>query len=374
MEAYSTTIVKPVLALAFWTSLAAPEAFAAGPENVLVVVNDNSPVSRTIGEYYARRRSIPAKNICRLRTSDKDEVARAAYDSEIAAPVANCLRSRQLVEQTLYIVVTLGLPLRVSGREAMDGDIAAVDSELALLYTDIHRGQPHPINGMLPNPFFGQRSAQFGHPQFPMYLVTRLAAYDFQGVKAIIDKSMAAKNRGKFVIDLKPFGGEGNGWLEEAAMRLPKERVVVDRSSTVLYDQKDVIGYASWGSNDANRKKRFLGNQWLPGAVATEFVSTDGRTFQRPSDDWNISDWKSSKLWFAGSPQTMTADFLLEGATGASGHVAEPYLMATPRPEFLLPAYFSGRNLAESFYMSIRFLSWQNIVVGDPLCSLGPPQ
>ncbi len=46
----------------------------------------------------------------------------------------------------------------------------------------------------------------------------------------------------------------------------------------------------------------------------------------------------------------------------------------TPRPDFLLPAYYSGRNLAESYYLAIRALSWQNIVVGDPLCSIGKPR
>ena len=45
----------------------------------------------------------------------------------------------------------------------------------------------------------------------------------------------------------------------------------------------------------------------------------------------------------------------------------------TPRPDLLLPAYYSGRNLAESFYLSIPALSWQNVVIGDPLMSLGPP-
>ena len=71
--------------------------------------------------------------------------------------------------------------------------------------------------------------------------------------------------------------------------------------------------------------------------------------------------------------QTLTADYIHEGATGCSGHVAEPYLFATPRPDLVLPAYFSGRNLAESFYLGIRGLSWQNIVIGDPLCRLGKP-
>jgi uncharacterized protein (TIGR03790 family) len=69
----------------------------------------------------------------------------------------------------------------------------------------------------------------------------------------------------------------------------------------------------------------------------------------------------------------LTADYIHAGATGASGHVYEPYLEFTPRPNLLLSAYYHGRNLAESYYLSIPLLSWMNIVIGDPLCSLGKP-
>ena len=106
----------------------------------------------------------------------------------------------------------------------------------------------------------------------------------------------------------------------------------------------------------------------------TEFVSTDGRTFERPSARWTPGDsWSNPLRFFAGSPQALAADYILEGATGASGHVDEPYLTMTPRPDLLLPAYYKGRNLAESYYLAIPALSWQNIVLGDPLCSLGKP-
>jgi uncharacterized protein (TIGR03790 family) len=102
----------------------------------------------------------------------------------------------------------------------------------------------------------------------------------------------------------------------------------------------------------------------------TEFVSTDGRTFQRPPENWTISTWIRRDLFFAGSPQSLSADYIHEGATGVSGHVDEPYLGFTPRPDYLLPAYYKGRNLAESYYLSLPALSWQNIVLGDPLCRL----
>ena len=115
---------------------------------------------------------------------------------------------------------------------------------------------------------------------------------------------------------------------------------MLDKTPGVLYDQTDVIGYASWGSNDKNRHDRFTGFQWLPGAIMTEYVSTNARTFVRPPENWTISDWNSPQLWFAGSPQTLTADYIHEGATGASGHVYEPYLAMNPRPDILFPAYY----------------------------------
>jgi uncharacterized protein (TIGR03790 family) len=347
---------------------------AQGVANVLLVVNDASRMSRDIGQYYSAKRGVPPGNICHIRTAETEAIARAEYDREIARPIGACLKRNQLTEQVLYIVTTGGVPLKIPGSGGMTGDYAAVDSELTLLYTDLKQGKGHPTVGPVVNPFFGRREAKFAHPEFPMYLVTRLQAYDLEGVKTIIDRGMHAANQGKFVIDLKsPEPQEGDSWLRQAANLLPKDRVILDDSEKVIYDQAGVIGYAGWGSNDANRHRRFLGFRWLPGAVATEFVSTNARTFQKPPDKWTISDWSKKDLWFAGAPQTLTADYLLEGATAATGHVYEPYLVLTPHPEYLLPAYYSGRNLAESYYLSIRGLSWQNIVIGDPLCSLGPP-
>ena len=352
----------------------AGNAISQTPDNVLVVVNQSSAISRTIGDYYVLRRRVPLANVCRLRVSEAEDISRPDYDRSIALPIAAYLKGHHLAEQILYIVTTSGVPLRIDGTGGETADTAAVDSELALLYQDLH-GLKHALPGPFRNPFFGRASAKFSHPECPIYLVTRLTGYDFVDVKGMIDRALVARNRGKFVIDLKSSGDEqGNDWLRTAALKLPADRVVLDETEKVLLNLTDVIGYASWGSNDKNRKQRNLGFKWLPGAIATEFVSTDGRTFTRPPDSWNIGPWSDKRTWFANSPQTMTADFIHEGATGASGHVAEPYLTFTPRPDYLLPAYFAGRNLAESYYLSIPALSWMNVVIGDPLCAIGKPQ
>ena len=76
---------------------------------------------------------------------------------------------------------------------------------------------------------------------------------------------------------------------------------------------------------------------------------------------------------FRGSRQSLSADLIADGATGAAGHTTEPYLAFTPRPDLLFPAYLRGRNLAESFYISMPAIGWMNIVIGDPLVTLGPP-
>jgi uncharacterized protein (TIGR03790 family) len=341
---------------------------------VLIVVNNNSPVSKSIGEYYARRRGVPLANVCAIQAPANEEILRPDYD-RLAAQVRDCLVHKGLVENIYYIVTTLGVPLKIAGALGLGGDAASVDSELALLYADIKSHMPHRTDGVIPNPFFSHTNTPFSHPQFQMYMVTRLAAFDFAGVRDMIDRASVASNRGKFIIDVSNGNAEGDGWLRDAAAKLPLDRVVLDDTSRPLYDQSDVIGYASWGSNDDHHDRRFANFRWLPGGIATEFVSTDGRTFQRPPESWVPSrDWTHKEKWFAGAPQSLSADFILEGATGASGHVYEPYLAFTPHPDFLLPAYYSGRNLAESYYLAIPALSWQNIVLGDPLCSLGPPK
>lgn len=351
-----------------------PVSQAQTGANVLLVVNGNSAVSRQVGDYYRPRRSVPVANVCTLATTEDEEIDWNTYVSQIETPIGDCLKKARLTESVLYIVLTMGMPLKVKGGgSGMGLESASVDSELTLLYAKL-KGDKFSRAGPIGNPFYRKRDAPFRHPQFPIYLVTRLAAYDLADVTAMIDRSLAARNRGKFVIDLSAGSDEdGNNWLRNAAILLPAGRVILDESKSVLYNQTDVIGYASWGSNDGNRKQRWLHNQWLPGAIATEFVSTGARTLRRPPDAWQYTKWGDRGHYWDGSPQGLTADFLHEGATGAAGTAYEPFLAGCARPDYVLPAYFEGRNLAESFYLGLPFVSWQGIIFGDPLCSLGKP-
>ena len=338
-----------------------------------LVVNDRSPVSKRLGSFYAGWHELRPQQLCHISTSEDESMSRADFDKEIAGPLKDCLKRTGRVESTYYVVLTQGMPIRVNAEKRGDWrmtDGASVDSEVALLYLELH-GAKLKREGPMNNPFYRRKEQAFAHPAVPIYLVTRLAGYSFEDAKRAVERCRGAKNIGRVVLDLKADNDEeGNNWLRDAGILLPEDRVSMDVTPKVLSGVKDVIGYAGWGSNDRARKSRKSGMAWLPGAIATEFVSSNGRTLKMPPYNWTLGSWENAKSHFAGSPQSMMLDYVWEGVSGVSGNVDEPYLSLTARPDQLFAAYLSGRNLAESFYLSLPGLSWQSIIIGDPLCRL----
>jgi uncharacterized protein (TIGR03790 family) len=357
----------PSLALAA-TLLAPVTAQGLSPDQVLIVANERSPISRQIAEYYQHARNIPEHHLARIRTNPSEEIDRETFRREVAQPIAAHLLQHRLPDQILAIVLTKGVPLKIRGTGGLRGTRASVDSELALLYREMIQG-PVPPEGPVPNPYFHASDiVAFSRIDHDIFLVTRLDGYTWKDIRGLIDRATAPARHGKVVLDLTaavPAGSArpGNGWLREASERLRDSglEVVLEQSSHVVTGEADVIGYASWGSNDPANKARSPGFRWVPGAIASWFVSTSARTFTAPPVGWAIGSG------YAGSSQSLIGDLIAEGVTGVVGFVYEPYLEATAGPHIFLPAYRAGFTLAESFYMSLPSLSWQAVVVGDPL-------
>jgi len=361
-------------------ALSVPPAFAQTAENVMVVINEASQESVRIGEYYVAKRRIPAENIVRLRTVLTEDVDRASYEYTIERPISETLTRHATQDRIHYIVLTKGIPLRVRGTGGLEGSTASVDSELSVLYRRL-LGIPIPPTGRVPNPYYlGNRlpseAQRFAHRTHDIYLVNRLDGFTVDDVIKLIDRGAAPQNEGVFILDQRAvlIGNRvGDDWLSSAADRLAKDglaaRVQLERSTSPAAAAVPALGYYSWGSNDASMSSRRVDVTFAPGALAGMFVSTDARTFKEPPAEWNIGKWGQQKGYFEGSPQSLTGDLIRAGVTGVSGHVAEPFLDGSARPQILFPAYVAGFNLAESFYLSIPYLSWQNVVIGDPLCA-----
>jgi uncharacterized protein (TIGR03790 family) len=373
-------INKPILiAIVVLSCATTSTAHAQDAASVLVVINQTSAQSQEVGAKYIAARHIPSNNVVRIRTAVAETMERRRYEFEIELPIMRAITAQAAQDRILYIVLTKDIPLRILGTSGPRGSVASVDSELTLLYQKLlgHKVLPP---GRLPNTYFHAdrpitEAKAFSHADQGMYLVTRLDGFTVADVARLIDRGANPVRDGIVVLDERAGlrGGGGDTWLNETADRLAaagsKERVLFDTTTAVVTDRKPVIGYYSWGSNDPAITRRRMNLGFVPGALAGMFVSTDARTFKEPSDAWNVGDWRDTTKFFEGSPQSLIGDLIREGITGVAGHVAEPYLDATVRPQILFPAYLAGFNLAESFYLAMPFVSWENIVVGDPLCA-----
>lgn len=352
---------------------------AQSVENIVVVVNTSSAESVRIGEHYARKRGIPQDNLLRLKLDPElgDEIGREQYERWIKGPLAAWFARTAAHDRILYLVLTKGIPLRVSGSTGLGGTIASVDSELSLLYREL-TGLAVPPAGRIPNPYFlGEsptaQARPFTHEAYDIFLITRLDGFTVDDVLGLIDRGVAPVPGGTILLDQKAaWLDTGNTWLRVAAERLRArgfDRVRLESTGEVVTGASEVLGYYSWGSNDPAIQTRRFGFGFVPGALAAMFVSTDGRTFREPPPEWKLGTWTDRRTLFQGSPQSLAGDLIREGVTGIAAHVAEPYLDGTIRPDILFPAYLAGFNLVESFYLAMPYLSWQTVVVGDPLCA-----
>jgi uncharacterized protein (TIGR03790 family) len=362
--------------------LGASEAHAQTVDNLLLVINDASPASVQIGEYYARKRAVPADHVVHLNVNTKapaaETIGRVDYQRTIEAPIGAALAAHSFQDRVLYLVLTKGIPLRILGSGGLQGTTASVDSELTLLYRRL-LGVEVPLGGRIPNPYYlGDKpiaeARPFTRALSDVYLVTRLDGFTVDDVTKLIDRGAAPTTTGRIVLDEKAtvIDRGGDLWLEQTADRLrlsgAGDRVVLEGTRALASAPGPVLGYYSWGSNDPANQLRRFGLAFAPGAIGGMFVSTDGRTLLEPPPTWVPSPPTGGPQWM-GSSQSLAGDLIRDGITGVAAHVSEPFLDATIRPQILFPAYLAGFNLAESFYLAMPFLSWQTVVVGDPLCA-----
>jgi len=336
-----------ILLAVFTALLGAASAAAPAQESsrVLLVINENSQDSRSIGAHYAARRSLPQANVLRIRVPDGERISRSDYHQKIRKPLVEHIR-RNGLDAVDFIVTTKGVPL-------MDERGFSVDSMLTRAMT----GE----DTQMMNPYFGQ-AVPFSRRLFGIFLVTRLDAYTAAEAKALVDRALKAPGkRGTILLDIDPFQDTREGYrdvnrdMRDAALRLFERRADyrLDSTDTFVGGMKDLGGYYSWGSNDSRfNKDAYLSNRFVYGAIGETVVSTSARTF-RPET----------------GGQSLIADLIRNGITGVKGYVTEPYATARARASILFPRYLDGFNLAESFYAASPFICWKDVVIGDPLCA-----
>jgi uncharacterized protein (TIGR03790 family) len=105
-----------------------------GPQDVYLLVNRKVPESRKLAEHYCARRAVPVEHIVELDLPAGEDISRADYDKQLAAPLREKLKDRR--DKVKVLLCMYGVPLRVGRQEMSAEDRAAVaklEPELAPL-------------------------------------------------------------------------------------------------------------------------------------------------------------------------------------------------------------------------------------------------
>ena len=375
-----------------WVWISSWVAEAAGNE-VLVIYNAQMPASEAVARHYAQRRSVPDSQLLGLRLPDSGTISRADYVSGIQEPVRKYLVEKGLAEwvpdsssppqgrkatarnrlrlirsEIRYLLLCYGVPWYIPHDSSMRSETegipaqflrndASVDDELALLP---RLGFNDPI-ATSPNPVVGATNAAQIHPTNGVFMVTRLDGPTPEIARGLVDKALEAESRGLWghaYIDLRAITNGPYWWGDRmitnaavAAKRLGFDTFVDNQPASlgVGYPLSQVALYIGWYDSGVTGPFYRASVEFLPGAFAYHLHSFSAANLRSASENW-------------------VGPLLARGATATMGCVAEPYLEFTPNPAMFLERWgYVGMTLGEAATAAHPVLSWQTVVVGDPL-------
>lgn len=384
-------------------SVPAMPALALSPEEVLVIANRNAASSKGLATWYMKKRQIPKENLLLVFVNDEETCSRDVYLEKIVTPVRRALEKNRKINA---IVTMYGLPLKISPpemtkseqttmdrltaqKETLDSlkekngqlteeqkktlsqvieqikqfkistdKMASLDSELMLV-----KKEEYKLNFWVPNPFFlPWRSQKTTISQSDVIMVSRLDGADTGVVKRIVNDSIEAETKGlsgTAYFDArwkdpgqKKVSGYGlyDRYIHVAAAHLKQEgmKVVLDDTQELFQpgDCPNAALYCGWYS-----LARYIDAfTWAKGSVGYHIASSECQTLKNPN----------SQVW--------CKKMLDKGVAATIGPVGEPYVQSFPLPEIFFDYLARGKlTLAESYLVSLPYLSWKQVLVGDPL-------
>lgn len=359
------------------------EPVADEARRVVIVANSTDADSVELARFYAEKRGIPLQNIVALPLPAGEETDWNDFVALLFNPLQQWLMDEGWIEAIVmdatdevgrrklsltghrisYLVTCRGVPLKIRQTVGVSADAnsapskaftthqAAVDSELALIV-----GTETKLDGFVPNPIFKGKKKNIWEPDM-MVRVSRLDGPTFPAIKRMIDSAIVVEKRGLIGRALVDVGGphkHGDVWFRSAAKALEaagwspsvdEDRATIKSSARV----DSVAWYLGWYAGDINGPFKLPGFEFAPGAIALHLHSFSARTLRLE----NKGGW--------------SAPLIARGATATFGNVYEPYLEYTHQPQLLTQAFLGGATLGEAAYYAMPVLSWQAIVLGDPL-------
>ena len=363
--------------------------YALDPDEVLVIANSLMPGSTDLAHYYMKKRNISKERFLGLSVSTNEVISREEYERAVLVPVRNAIRKLQGEGRIHCLVLFYGMPLKIdptlasprqrdvqlekqqpdgaSSLRKMDSSKsvfeqqknqrAALDSEIALVLVD-----SYPLEGWLENPYFlGFKNKKTLLRKDDVLIVGRLDGPDQKTVFRVINDTLEAEKtgvQGKGYFDARwplPESKQLSGYaLYDAAIHSASK--LVKRRMAVRLDEKEELFkpgecdhaalYCGWYSLG-----RYIDSfTWSKGAIGYHIASSECDTLKN----------SSSQVW--------CLKMLEKGVVATIGPVYEPYVQGFPLPDIFFGLLVEGyMSLGECYFVSLPYLSWQMVLVGDPL-------
>ena len=321
---------------------------------VYVLVNLLSKDSQEIAKYYTTQRGIPKSNILGLEMSLEEEISIEEYVQTIHNPLLEMLLEKELVQGVVdskvdkwgrkkmsvathriaYLVTTKDVPLKFSSviekEKANDNSIekmeASVDSELSAILFNYYSS----FIGAIENPLFQNRSLdawRYSH----IIRMSRLDGPSVKTIKRLIKDSIYAEN----------YGLRGRAYFE---VDLENTKNLIDYTHRL--DAPAI--YMGWYSRIAYQQWQNSLLKAPVGAIAYHLHSFSAKTIRTKKKAW-------------------VAPLLEKGYASTFGYVYEPFLNLTVRPDLFIESLLKDRSIGEAYAYANPALSWQSILIGDPL-------
>ncbi len=340
------------------------------PGEVVVVYNADSATSREAMHRYCAGRRIPMPNRLPLYGLGRGDISRAKYDSAVKYPLLVMAKDRMLVfpsgpqrmgTKIKAMVLMPDLPLRIQhdpsqakkGGGGMDVNSAALDSELMLL------GAEYPLNSFGQNPYFGKPALPAAGERQVLMSVCRIDGPDADCINRMIDDPLEIERTGLWGWSVVDTGGpykEGDAMMEHVADLCIKNRLPLfyeKTKSTIANDfplMQEVACYCGWYTNPPDGPFRK--------ASKTKF------RFARGAVAFHLHSFSATSIY---DGNTWVSTLLNRGACVTAGNVAEPYLGPSLNCGLFFTHLLDGKTVAEAALLSSPSVSWQCIVLGDPL-------
>ena len=348
------------------------------PSKVYVVANSDDPDSLAIADFYASARGIPKGNIVGLPMPKAGKISKAEYFEKIENPLVAELAKRGALKAVKlggrepsgreiysyvshdigFLVLCRGVPWGVNPSPNSPApnppksfsDAASVDSEISGRFVSSKS-----FAGFVKNPLFNNYSWAMTPSITGTIPVARLDGVSRADVEASVRNALEAEKkgvRGRVYIDGAKREKTGDKWLSAAGKNLSAAGFDVSENTEPrlfgFADRMDApafyFGWYAFNPAGYFADKNF---KFPAGASALHIFS------------FSAANMRDRNSW--------TPAFTAEGASATFGNVYEPYLGGTHYPHVYVLALARGMSAGEAATAAMPFLSWQGVIVGDPM-------